>query len=908
MWYAETAKVVTVGALGALLILPSCATAAGQALGVKHPVLDHGVNPKRADAYEAAVARVMAMGEEEMLSFIPDGPYVTFCECPNCYRGAKGRNIFIWTIDRPDELKCRFCGEIALPNPKYPESQFLSGVNRLGEEVRIPYYFNAERKIPHYLNAHLLLHKRSWLLGQCLSLGKAYLATGKEKYARRVALVLDKCARVYPHYPALHNRSSVRFCASQEPPFAWNAGRWGNFHNEIPKRIIAAYDMVCESKALDEVSQERGCDVRERLENDFLKETYKVAALSPYHVGNVVGYDVTGVAILGRVINEPSYVHRALDWMRQNVDEGFFRDGLWHESPSYHYMTIGGLRSAFASVRGYSDPPGYVDAEDGTRFDNLDPLKAVPLWAKVQHAPEVLDFPNGCSTPVHDTWPGQRRSQPRTFTTSTIAPAYGHASLGCGTGPNQIQAQLHFSGAYGHAHLDSLGLTLFGKGREMLSDMGYTWTQMRNWTICTLGHNTVVIDRSNQTGRGSDGDLLWFFPDVAGISVVEADGKRAYGHVKGVDAYRRLLMLVPVSNTDAYVVDIFRVRGGAMHDWALHGDADRDMTARCSASLASKQKWLLEPGEQWHDPVVSGAGFIPYGMVRDVQQGEVGAGCRVDFSYVDEPERGIRVHVLPQQGASVLLGRSPSVRRMGHGNRGDSSKAYNFWMPQLILRRQAQAPLASLFAAVHEPHAGQNAIRSIEPVDLTPTDENATALRIVHGDSVDTIISTLDKPPYPRRTTSDGISLRGRLGVVRQSIQGGKAAGMWLFEGEELRAGAAALRDNVSRYVGRVATATRKADGAEHDALVTDTELPLGDALNGRWLMLRYGSGITQGHEIDRVEVRDGKIFIVLTADHGLRIDGDQTQEIFFPQRKIQGANTFTIPMAAVVSQLADDR
>jgi len=42
---------------------------------------------------------------------------------------------------------------------------------------------------------------------------------------------------------------------------------------------------------------------------------------------------------------------------------------------------------------------------------------------------------------------------------------------------------------------------------------------------------------------------------------------------------------------------------------------------------------------------------------------------------------------------------------------------------------------------------------------------------------------------------------------------------------------------------------------------------------------------------------------IVLTADHGLRIDGYRTEEVFYPQRTIEGTNTFAIAPAAVLAR-----
>ncbi len=881
--------------LGLAILLHALPAPAAPAWPPKHPVLGHRIDPAKAAQYERAVAHAMAMSDDELLAFVPDKPFAAWCECPKCYGGVEGNHIFKWTIERPNEMTCKYCGTV-FPNAKYPEDHELSGKNALGETVTFKFYLNTERNIPHLLTSNLDRWRREWVMSQCVALGKAYQATGKEEYARRAVLILDRAAQVYPHYPIVVNsqRWKFKFFQPQKYPFPWNAGRWGYFHNEVPKRAIRAYDLVYDSKAFDELSQQRGYDVRKRLEDDFFRETFAAVSVQTHHMSNIIGYDVAGVAWMGRVIHEPRYVHWAFGWMKKTALAGFFYDGLWHESPSYHYMTMGGLRRAFDTIRGYTDPPGYVDKVD--RFDDFEPEKVVPFLARLQHAPEVLDLPNGCSTSVHDTHPYERRSKPRERTVSTIAPGYGHASLGRGTGTNQMQAQLHFGGAYGHAHYDNLNLTLWAKEREMLPDLGYTWTQMRYWCTSTLGHNTVVVDRKDQVAGKSDGDLLWYFPDNAGVSAVAADGKRGYRKTRGLDLYRRMLVMIPVSEADAYVVDVFRVRGGAMHDWALHGDADRDTTAACSLPLAGKRKNMLEPGEKWDEPTTEGHRFNAYGMVRDVQRGETAGSFRVDFTYLDEPMRGLRTHVFTGGPAEVWLGRSPSVRRMGQGTGGDMRKAYDFWMPHLLVRRQAQAPLASTFAAIHEPYAGKPFLSRVERLKLSPASEQAVALRVTHGDTVDTIISTLDEPPYPDRATSNGIRLRGRLGIVRQKR--GKTTSAWLFEGRSLSGQGWRLDAQQSRYTGEIAAATRKADGAAQDAFITNADLPVGDTLHRAWIIVTHGNGYTHGYEIDRVEKRDGKTTIVLTMDHGLRIDGGVTTEVFFPQRKIKGRNTFSIPLA----------
>ncbi|MGD9495815.1 MAG: heparinase II/III family protein [Armatimonadota bacterium] len=841
--------------------------------------------------------RAVTMSEEELVALIPDAPLAAYCECPNCYGGVEGNAIFSWSIDAPEQMTCRFCGTV-FPNDQFPEDHELSGQNALGETVTFRYHLREETGVAHFLSANLNRWRRQWAEEQCLALARAYADGGDEAYARRAALILDRAATVYPHYPVMQNGPRrFAFRESQQPPWPWDSGRWGYFHNEIPRSLVLAFDLVEESAAMAALSQERGYDVRAHIENDFFRPAFEAIALQTHHLSNVIGYDVTSAAYLGRVLNDPRIVHWAFGWMRRCVNDGFMVDGMWPEGPAYHYMTIGGLRSAFDSVRGWSDPPGWAE-EDGSRFYDLDPEAVLPAYARCLHAPEVIGHPNGFSACVHDTHPYARRAEPRQRTVSTILPGFGHASLGRGEGAAQMQAQLHFSGLWGHSHLDNLNLTLWAHEREMLPDVGYTWTQMRYWTTCTLGHNTVVIDRADQGGRPADGDLLAYFPDTAGVSAVEADGVRAYGNIGNVDRYRRLLVMVPVSEADAYVVDVFRVRGGSVHDWALHGDADEDTTAECSLPLVGNRRWLLEEGEAWKEPTIEGARFNPYGMVRDVATGGTETGFAVTFRYGTAPSRGLRAHILPDAPAEVLLGRSPSVRRMGVGTSGDMRKAYDFWMPHLLVRRRGEAPLSSTFAAVHEPFAQAPFIDAVEALPLEPPAEGAVALRIRHGNVIDTLISTLDEPPFATRRTADGLSLRGRLGIVRRV--GGTVTGAWLFGGEELGCGELRLALAVDAFRGTITGAERVEDGAVTDALLADADLPLGDALRGQWLIVRLGGGFTRGCEIARVEERDGLRAIVLAADHGLRIEADQAREVFFPQRTLTGTVTFAIPQCAV--------
>lgn len=888
--------------VAALLLLVGPGFGAGQAVGIRHPVLKHDFDPANAAAYEAAVQGVMAMSEEEMLAFVPDRPFCRFCYCPNCHAGYPG-DTFTWSVDRPEELKCLKCGTV-YPNDKFPDDQVMTGPNARGESFSYRFQVDQQTGVRIFLPAHLLMFRRNWIVGQCRALGLAYQATQKPQYARRAALILDRIAQVYPHYPVMDQWITTFYIAkSQQPPYPFAGGKWGRWaEDELPGGVPEAYDLVYDSDQFDKLSQERGYDVRERFEQDFLKACFDYEATfgREINAGNIAPMSLMVAVAMGKVINEPHYIHWAYGWLKEILYGGCFYDGMWNEAPSYHYQTISRVNADFEVLKGYSDPPGYVDKDDGLHFDNLDPKAEAPFIAKALNAPSVLDFPDGCSSPIHDTWPHERRSAPRAVTVSTLCPGYGHASLGRGEQGDQMQAQLHFSGAYGHSHFDCLHFTLYAKERDMLPDLGYNHTKLRWWNSCSVSHNLVVVDRQNQVGRNSDGDLLWFYPDTAGVGVVEADGRRAYSTVKDLQRYRRLLVTVPVSANDAYVVDLFRVQGGQTHDWLLHGDADEDTTATCSLPLQPHEGSLLEPGEKWQEPRDEQSSFIPYGLIRQVRQGETTGDLQVGFQYAGEAPRGVRAHVLGGARTEVYLGQSPSVRR----TKNDPGKAYDFWMPQLVLRRRGAGPLESLFAVVEEPYTGRPLVDSVRAVPLTPADGSCLALEVRHGNVVDTLISTLDEPPYPERVTANGLRLRGRLGLVRS--EGGRLTGLWLFEGTALTGAEGGVTCKAARYEGVIEAAPRRADGAPEDAFVTSAELPTGEALRGAWLIVTHGDGHTHGYQVARVEKREGKTLIVLTDDHGLKLVGDKTSEVYFPRRTFTGPNTFRLGGAVGVARRPD--
>ena len=72
---------------------------------------------------EEELQPILNLSEEEMLRLIPERAGFYFVACPNCDGGTQ-ENQISWSIDRPDEVFCRFCG-IRYPNDKFPDDRIL---------------------------------------------------------------------------------------------------------------------------------------------------------------------------------------------------------------------------------------------------------------------------------------------------------------------------------------------------------------------------------------------------------------------------------------------------------------------------------------------------------------------------------------------------------------------------------------------------------------------------------------------------------------------------------------------------------------------------------------------------------------------------------------------------------------
>ena len=337
-------------------------------------------------------------------------------------------------------------------------------------------------------------------------------------------------------------------------------------------------------------------------------------------------------------------------------------------------------------LQGYSDPEGFKSERDGTRFDNLDMMAIMARpFARSDAVMRAVQQPNRTAQVIHDTSFPQKVwwTEPMTEARSFLFGCVGHAILGTGAGKgNMAQASLHFGGTHGHEHLDCLNLILFAKGRELISETRYRPYDIPNtsraWHVATAGHATVVVDETNQNSRGSkdcfrrarepadavpgipdwpwrwrghgncmnDGMLRLFNTDFEKVQVVEADGERSYGTTLALKQYRRTVALVKITESDVYVVDVFRVRGGEVHDYMLHSCLELNHTLTLEPEVTE-----AKPGKL-------------HKYIDQLRSRKTDGPWTATFA-MEDASCSLKTFMMPQPGTEIIVGEGPAMRRRG---------------------------------------------------------------------------------------------------------------------------------------------------------------------------------------------------------------------------------------------------
>jgi hypothetical protein len=130
--------------------------------------------------------------------------------------------------------------------------------------------------------------------------------------------------------------------------------------------------------------------------------------------------------------------------------------------------------------------------------------------------------------------------------------------------------QLQFGAMHNHGQDEALTWTFFARGADWSLDPGYFNSHFRfGWTMQSVGHQAMVVDRKSvDVGRGS-GSLLAWHADPQ-VQWVMASQPSAYAK-EGVTQYERLIAQAQKEDGAlGYWLDVGRVAGGKMRDDSFH--------------------------------------------------------------------------------------------------------------------------------------------------------------------------------------------------------------------------------------------------------------------------------------------------------------------------------------------------
>ena len=831
-----------------------------------------------------ATAWVRGLSEAELTAMVPKQSGLRYVGCPNC-TGGRQENQLAWSPEQPDEVHCRFCMH-RYPSEMYPMSAAVTVSNPRGEQVEFPYWADPSG-YRFFFQARRDDEVREYLARRTEDLARLAIATQDEAVARRAAVLLDRFAEVFPgwcyhfDYPFQQKQIYDGAVLPQDFRDGYRTARWTWWaYSDIPSQLVRAYGWLQDSPVFEQLASERGVDVKARIEQDLFRSAAEQVLANPEPLTNMSPGTWRSLIELGRVIDEPRYVHEPVRRFRQLVESQFFYDGTWSEgSPDYAAQTLGGLEAVVRLSTGYSDPPGYVDSQDGSRFDDLDLANSFPLLQQARRALQLLHLPNGRSVPVHDTWSTSKR-QATDKTEAYLLPALGHACLGGGEGAQQSQFHLTWSGGYGHAHADNLSLLLFSNGRELLSDIGYTHTAYRAWTLATAAHNTVVIDGQSQAFGGrqapTDGSLRCFDVRSQRVQVVSADGSRGYPGL--AKTYRRSLIVVEAGDQRRYAIDHFEVAGGHTHDYFLHGDADVESYVSTEIELQPLAT-LLPPAFKWkatRNEGEAGRAAEPnyaYGFFRELRTAEIPdrEAIPIAFRAASDLGPGLRVTLLPEASSQLVIGLNPAIRPAGE----DDAKLDEFHRPFMLVRREAKES-PSNFVSVVEPYEGAPFLDSVERIDLP---DGAIAVRVVIGERTDVIVMGA-KTAVTIPTGQQVATFQGDYGVLS-------------LLGEEIEHAFSVGEGGWSRGGYHLASSGPRSvplQAAEAGTLVlATTSLPAPE--KGDIVRVITSDGWTYPYTLAGAETRGEELWLQVSEGPGFQYDAktQRLQFASFPQRKHSG-------------------
>lgn len=416
----------------------------------------------------------------------------------------------------------------------------------------------------------------------------------------------------------------------------------------------------------------------------------------------------------------------------------FQRALLW----PYDLLIAGTYCPSFGDVGCMFGASGHWSPEQNQRalrcLKNPDPKFA---WGMKGTKPERFDIWSPAVEPILAEF--AKKPQPRVGLDSILFPGYGIANLQSGSDANKTGSSLAYGANPNHSHYDQLNMVFFAEGNPLLTDLGYPDQmdgfnpRLSGYHNNTISHNTVTVDAKKQ---GRKPGTIHAFSKNKFAQVADMSCEGAYEGV--VSQFRRAHVMVQVTPQHSYLFDVFYVRGGKQHDFALHG-TQADLICEPPLGPVQTQGTLagvdVPYAEMYDDPTMKGkpigsVNYTPYTgsgfqFLTNVQRAPLNGYAYCDWK-LTEPNGG-KSSSRPWQGIALrahLLGTNQELISC------DGPVQQYDYLPKTIkclIRRRTGENLSSCFTTILEPYKIQPWIKRVSPVKITPDDGQAAAALIV---------------------------------------------------------------------------------------------------------------------------------------------------------------------------------
>jgi hypothetical protein len=843
-----------------------------------------------------SVEWVLAMPDEDLWEFIPpaDQPRalnVRFgFDCP-----VHGKEIFKkgghypWIMDRehPYQVKCPVGGEV------YPSNDFdawYKGGKKGKLDTHQPYvddgYGWIDKDGNHYwFVAHYIFWQR-WrhdILPVIPQLAYIYTLTGDTRYSHKAAVMLARVASEYPKMDYKKQAYHNGVWPSSTPGKLLDLD-WEGSGTVVP--LATAYDEIYDGidgdSALGTFLAGKGVtNAKDFIEANFLQEGARAIETGIIH-GNM-NYQEQLATVASVLDNhDPAKgftTEQMVDWIMHGPGEmntllynAITRDGSASEE-SIGYMSI--WTNAFYALAEKLKPMGYdlfanprlrkmsdfyiqaavagkynpnIGDSEGDMVGSAPPVwgadmywRAYKAWGDPAYA-KVLNRVGWPTPAIYEKPDALDKDKAKAKALGTDLGlqtrdlgGYGLAILETGDGDDRRAALMHYgtSGAW-HGHLDRLNIEMWSHGRCVLPEMGYPahWgDKAYTWTQSTPTHYCVEIDENCQKKVEGHLNLLAVTP---GMQVMDASAEDAYRGVASL--YRRTVAMVDISPADSYLLDVFRVKGGKIHDYIFHGLPFGEFTTDGVTLGAPQDKGTLMGEDVPFGKTVSGMKTGGYQWLTKPRRGKPKASWSANW-FVKDKGLGLKMTMLGGSAQEVIVA----------DGEPEAKPDYPEKMEYVLARNDTGA---STYVSIIEPYKDKPSIRRATPIkpDGDPRDDLAAVKVDCNGRS-DYLFSALDGTP-PVSFDSGKIKFAGEFGSISEDNSGMLA--MCLVNGSTLRKGSYAIRVKAGSRA-KVASVDYK-----NNCITLDRKAPAHNALVGQVIVISNPQH-SASYTVKSVEAKAGR-------------------------------------------------